>query len=71
MYPNKIWCNNRRNIWRHFGRKTQCKKEAKNRPNLEVKIGIYLEVKHGAKWDAKVVKQMDVVLDANLDENME
>ena len=27
--------------------------------NLEAKIRTYLEVKHGAKWDAKVVAKMD------------
>ena len=34
------------------------------------KIGTYLEVKHGAKWDAKLVAKMDAILDANLDDNM-
>ena len=33
---------------------------------MEVKIVTYLEVKHGAKWDAKVVEKMDVILDANM-----
>jgi len=37
---------------------------------LEEKIGTYLEVKRGAKWDAKVVAQMDAILDANLDAKM-
>ena len=27
---------------------------------MEAKIGTYLEVKHGTKWDAKVVAKMDV-----------
>ena len=34
--------------------------------NLEAKIGTYLEVKHGAKWDTKVVEKMDAILDANM-----
>ena len=34
--------------------------------NLEAKIGTYLEVNHGAKWDAKVVAKMDAILDANM-----
>ena len=39
--------------------------------NLEAKIGTYLEVKRGAKWDANLVEaQMDAILDANLDENL-
>ena len=29
----------------------------------------YLEVKHGAKWDVKVVAKMDAILDATLDAN--
>ena len=33
-------------------------------------IGTYLEVQHGAKWDAKVGEKMDAILDANLDANM-
>ena len=47
----------KKNILRHFGSKTQCKNEAKIGANLEEKIGTYLEVKHGAKWDAKVVEK--------------
>ena len=35
-----------------------------------VKIGTYLEVKHGAKWDAKVVEKMDATLDFNFNANM-
>ena len=42
----------------------------KNDAKKEAKIGAYLELKHGAKWDAKVVTQMDALLDANLDANM-
>ena len=34
------------------------------------KIGTYLEVKHGAKWDAKVVAKIDSIFDATLDANM-
>ena len=34
--------------------------------NLDAKIGTYLEVKHCAKWDAKVVAEMDAILDANM-----
>ena len=34
--------------------------------NLEVKIATYLEVKHGAKWDDKVVEKMDTNLVANM-----
>ena len=45
-------------------------KEAKIGANLEPQIGTYLEVKRGAKWDDKVVAQMDAILDANLDANM-
>ena len=37
---------------------------------MEEKIGTYLEVKHGAKWDAKVVAQMDAISNVNLAENM-
>ena len=33
---------------------------------MEAKIGTYLEVKHGAKWDTKVVAKMDAILDANM-----
>ena len=29
-----------------------------------------MEVKHGEKWNAKVVAKMDAILDANLDANM-
>ena len=49
-----------------------CKQEGgeKNGANLEAKIGVYLEVKHGAKSYAKVVTHMDAILDANLDANM-
>ena len=46
------------------------KHDAKIGANLEVKMDTYLEVKHGAKWDAKVVEKMDAILDANLDANM-
>ena len=35
-----------------------------------MKIDTYLEVKPGAKWDAKVVAQMDAILDVNFDVNM-
>ena len=35
-----------------------------------MKIGAYLEVKHGAKWDAKVVEKMDAIVDAMLDAKM-
>ena len=38
--------------------------------NLEAKVGTYLEVKHGAKWDAKVVEKMDAIVDAMLDSKM-
>ena len=38
--------------------------------NLEAKIDTYLEVKCGAKWDTKMVTQMDAILDTNLDANM-
>ena len=41
-------------------------KKEKNGANLEAKIDTYLEVKHGAKWDAKVVEKMDAILDANM-----
>ena len=44
------------------GRKNWCKFGSES--------GTYLEVKHGAKWDAKVVEKMDAILDANLDANM-
>ena len=37
---------------------------------MKAKIDTYLEVKRGAKWDAKVVAQMDAILDVNLDANM-
>ena len=30
----------------------------------------HLEVKRGGKWDAKMLPQMDTILDANLDANM-
>ena len=33
---------------------------------MEAKIGTYLEVKHGAKWDTKVVEKMDAILDSNM-----
>ena len=33
---------------------------------MEAKIGTYLEVKYGAKWDAKVIEKMDANLDANM-----
>ena len=39
--------------------KHDAKKEEKIGVNLEAKIDTYLEVKHGAKWDAKVVEKMD------------
>ena len=42
------------------------KRKKKLVQNLEAKIGTYLEVKHGAKWDAKVVEKMDAILDANM-----
>ena len=29
-------------------------------------MDVILEVKCGAKWDAKVVEKMDVILDANM-----
>ena len=45
-------------------------KKGKIGANLEAKIGTYLKVKHCAKWDAKVVEQMDAILDVNLDANM-
>ena len=35
-----------------------------------MKIVTYLEVKHGAKWDAKVVEKLDAILDATFDANM-
>ena len=38
---------------------------------LEAKIGTYLELKHGGKWDAKVVEKMDAILDANLDADLD
>ena len=37
---------------------------------MEAKIGTYLEVKCGAKWDPKVVALMDAILDVYLDANM-
>ena len=46
------------------------KKEETIHANLELKIDTYWEVKHGAKWDAKVVEKMDAILDASLDANM-
>ena len=46
--------------------KCDAKKEEKIGANLEVKIDTYLEVKHGAKWDAKAVEKMDAILDANM-----
>ena len=49
----------------YFGSKTRCKKGSKNWSNLEAKIDTYLEVRHGAKWDAKVVEKMDAILDAH------
>ena len=36
-------------------------KRKKKLVNLEAKIGTYLDVKHGAKWDANVVAQMDAI----------
>ena len=42
------------------------KKETKIGANLEATIGPCLEVKHGAKWDAKVVEKMDAILDGNM-----
>ena len=50
--------------------KHNAKKEAKIGANLEVKIDTYLEVKHGAKWNAKVAEKGDTILDANLDARM-
>ena len=48
------------------------KKDATHGANDEAKHGIDAKVvvKHGAKWDAKVVEKMDVILDSNLDANM-
>ena len=37
---------------------------------MEAKIDTYLEIKHGAKWDAKVVAKIDAILDVDLDANM-
>ena len=37
--------------------KHDVKKEEKIGANLEAKIDTYLEVKHGTKWDAKVVEK--------------
>ena len=38
----------------------------KDDANLEAKIGTHLEVKHGEKWDTKVVARMDAILGANM-----
>ena len=46
--------------------KDDAKKEAKIGANLEEKIDTYLEVKHGAKWDVKVVEKLDAILDTNM-----
>ena len=50
--------------------KHDAKQEEKIGANLEVNIDTYLQVKRGAKWDAKVVAQMDAIWDVNLDANM-
>ena len=42
------------------------KRNKKIDANLEAKIGTYLEVKHGAKWDYKVVAKLDAILHANM-----
>ena len=39
---------------------------AKHDAKKEAKIGTYLEVKHGEKWDAKVIEKMDAILDDNM-----
>ena len=41
--------------------KNDAKNEAKIGANLEAKIGTYLEVNRGAKWDAKLLGQMDAI----------
>ena len=46
--------------------KHDAKKEAKIGANLEAKIGTYSKVKHGAKWDDKVVTKMDAIVNANM-----
>ena len=46
--------------------KHDAKQEEKIGANLEVNIDTYLEVKRGAKWNAKVVAQMDAILDTNM-----
>ena len=50
--------------------KHDAKKEEKIGANLEATIHTCLEVKHGAKWNAKVVEKMDALLYVNLDANM-
>ena len=42
--------------------KHDAKNEAKVGANLEEEIDTYLEVKHGEKWDAKVVGKMDAII---------